>query len=67
MPEQALAIVPPVCETLHYANTHGIVPIEVKRDRTVVEGRGAPVDGCVTVAPSCRGGAAATRRRPDCR
>lgn len=66
-PEQALAIVPPICEALYYAHEHGIVRVEVKRSRTVIQGRGAPVDGRVAVAPSCRGGAAAKRRRPDCR
>ena len=36
-PEQALAIVPPVCEALHYAHAHGIVHRDIKPENLLLD------------------------------
>jgi serine/threonine protein kinase len=39
-PEQALAVVPPVCEALQYAHTHGIVHRDIKPENLLLDKEG---------------------------
>ena len=64
-PEQALAIVPPVCEALQYAHEHGIVHRDIKPENLLLDKEGRVKIADFGIAKMLEGRDAALRRPSD--